>query len=120
MLVSMSATCPSCHADLEAEWVACPHCGRPVAGQVDSEKLVRLVTKVGMDLLEVGLLEAESGATKKGNPTRAQQFAIARNLAKDVAPKIADAVTTYVYQKKVLNGGSAHRTPSDGKGGKAT
>jgi hypothetical protein len=99
----MSESCENCGVALEVGWVACPHCGRPVAGKAGTEKLVRLVTKVGIDLLEAGLLEAEAGAEKEGNKTRAAQIALARNLAKDIAPKIADAVTTYMYQKQSLS-----------------
>ena len=99
----MPAHCEGCEASLEGDWVACPHCGRPVSGQVGTEKLVRVITQVGVDLLEVGLLEAEANAKEKGDATRAEQLAIARNLAKDIGPKIADAVTTLVYQKQVLN-----------------
>jgi hypothetical protein len=99
----MGSDCEGCGGSLEKDWVACPHCGRPVSGQAGTEKLVRVITKVGVDLLEAGLLQAEADAEEKGNKTRAAQIAIARNLAKDVAPKIADAVTTYVYQKKVLD-----------------
>jgi hypothetical protein len=98
----MTETCESCNAPLEADWVACPHCGRPTSGKAGTEKLVRIVTKVGIDLLEAGLLQAEAGAEEEGNKTRAAQIALARNLAKDIAPKIADAVTTYLYQKQTL------------------
>jgi uncharacterized Zn finger protein (UPF0148 family) len=121
----MSAKCEGCEAPLEAGWVACPHCGRPTAGKESSEKLVRLVTQVGIDLLEAGLQQAEAKAEENGEKARAAQLALARNLAKDVAPKIADAVTTYLYQRKTLEagtgshraGGGAHRAiaaPSDG------
>jgi hypothetical protein len=88
--------------------VACPYCGRPTSGKVGTEKLVRMITKVGVDVLEVGLMQAEATATEKGNTTRAAQIALARNLAKEVAPKIADVVTTYAYQKRVLS----EETPS--------
>jgi hypothetical protein len=100
----MNPKCEGCESPLEAGWVACPHCGRPVAGKESSEKLVRLVTQVGIDLLEAGLLQAESKAEENGETGRAAQLALARNLAKDVAPKIADAVTTYIYQRKTLEG----------------
>jgi hypothetical protein len=99
----MTEKCEHCEVSLEADWVACPHCGRPVSGKAGTEKLVRIVTKVGIDLLEAGLLQAEAGAEKEGNKTRAAQIALARNLAKDIAPKIADAVTTYLYQKQTLD-----------------
>jgi hypothetical protein len=99
----MSGTCEACEGSLEDDWVACPHCGRPVSGKAGSEKLVRIVTEVGINLLEAGLLQAEAGAEKEGDKARAAQIALARNLAKDIAPKIADAVTTYVYQKKTLD-----------------
>lgn len=101
----MKGSCEGCHGSLEVDWVACPHCGRPVSGKAGTERLVRLVTQVGVDLLEAGLLQAEASAGEKGNKTRAAQIAIARNLAKDVAPKIADVVTTYLYQRNRLNGG---------------
>jgi|SRR5580698_11323323 hypothetical protein len=102
----MSGTCGACDGSLESDWVACPHCGRPTSGKAGTEKLVRIATKVGIDLLEAGLLEAEAGAEEDGNTTRAAQYALVRNLAKEIAPKIADAVTTYAYQRKVLDGGS--------------
>jgi hypothetical protein len=99
----MSGKCDACENPLESAWVACPYCGRPVSGKAGSEKLVRIVTKVGVDLLEAGLLEAEASAEEKGNKTRAAQIALARNLATEIAPKIADAVTTYVYQKQTIS-----------------
>ena len=99
----MNDGCEGCGRTLDSDWVACPYCGRPVSGKVSSEKLIRIITKVGSGLLEAGLLQAEADAEQKGDSTRAAQIAIARTLAKDVAPKIADAVTTYVYQKKVLS-----------------
>jgi hypothetical protein len=99
----MSGSCEGCEGMLEPGWVACPHCGRPVAGKPSSEKLVRLVTKVGVDLLEAGLVEAENAAQEEGDRTKAARIALARNLAKDVAPKIADAVTTYLYQRQVID-----------------
>jgi hypothetical protein len=109
----MSDTCEGCEATLQNEWVACPFCGRPVSGKASSEKLVRIITKVGVDLLEAGLIEAEANAEEDGNKGRAAQIALARNLAKDVAPKIADAVTTYVYQKQTLNkASSSKKVPS--------
>jgi hypothetical protein len=98
----MSERCEGCAAALESEWVACPFCGRPVSGKASSEKLVRIVTKVGVDLLEAGLMEAEANAEEKGNKSQAAKLALARNLAKETAPKIADAVTTYVYQRQAL------------------
>jgi uncharacterized Zn finger protein (UPF0148 family) len=98
----MSEHCKGCGAALESGWVACPHCGRPVEGLAGSEKLVGVITKVGVDLLEAGLIRAEEKATKNGEPARAAQIALARNLAKDVAPKIADAVTTYLYQRRMI------------------
>jgi|SRR5580693_2241065 hypothetical protein len=107
----MSAICEGCEAPVEPAWVACPHCGRPVSGQVGTEKLVRVLTQVGVDLLEVGLLEAEANAKEKGDSTRAEQLAVARNLAKDVGPKIADAVTTLVYQKQVLGDSARTKGP---------
>jgi uncharacterized Zn finger protein (UPF0148 family) len=114
----MAARCEGCGSALEGGWVACPHCGRPTAGKESSEKLVRVVTQVGIDLLEAALLEAESKAEEKGENARAAQLALARNLAKDVAPKIADAVTTYLYQRRVLeSNGEGHRS-GEGRGGK--
>jgi uncharacterized Zn finger protein (UPF0148 family) len=98
----MNLKCEGCGAVLEAGWVACPHCGRPAAGKESSEKLVRLVTQVGIDLLEAALVQAETKAEENGEKARAAQIALARNLAKEVAPKIADAVTTYIYQRKTL------------------
>jgi hypothetical protein len=98
----MAAECEGCGRTLEAEWVACPHCGRPASGRAGTEKLVRLVTKVGVDLLDVGLLQAEANAEEQGDRARAAQIALVRNLAKDIAPKIEDVVITYVYQRRVL------------------
>ncbi|MCI4326032.1 MAG: hypothetical protein L3K16_00095 [Thermoplasmata archaeon] len=116
----MPATCEGCEAPLDPSWVACPHCGRPVSGQLGTEKLVRVITQVGVDLLEVGLLEAEANAKEKGDTTRAEQLAIARNLAKDVGPKIADAVTTLVYQKQVLGEPAAEKSlPPGNRGARA-
>jgi hypothetical protein len=99
----MSDICEGCDSSLDRTWVACPYCGRPVSGKAGSEKLIRIITKVGSGLLEAGLLQAEASAEEKGDSTRAAQIALARNLAKDIAPKIADAVTTYVYQRQVLS-----------------
>jgi hypothetical protein len=98
----MIAECGSCRGRLEPGWVACPHCGRPAAARGGADKLVRVVTKVGIDLLEAGLIEAQASAEEKGNSTRAAQIALARNLAKEVAPKVADAVATYLYQKELI------------------
>jgi hypothetical protein len=97
---TMSESCEGCAHPLEPEWVACPYCGRPSVGRGWSEKLVRTATKVGTDLLEQGLLEAETKAQQNGNRTRAAQLELARQLAKDVAPRIAEAVTTYLYQTR--------------------
>jgi hypothetical protein len=110
----MTGTCAGCDGALETGWVACPHCGRPLAGQVSSEKLVRVVTKVGVELLEAGLMEARARAEEDGNAARAAQMELARTLAHDVAPKIADAVTTYLYQKQVLE--TSGRAPPALKG----
>lgn len=114
----MKSNCEGCTSSLEPNWVACPYCGRPTSGKAGTEKLVRLVTKVGVDLLEAGLLQAEAGAAEEGNKARAAQIAIARNLAKDVAPKIADAATTFVYQRTILTGGSDGKEISAKLGGK--
>jgi hypothetical protein len=113
----MSPRCESCGGDLEVGWIACPNCGRPVAPRGGSDKLVRVVTKVGIELLEAGLVEAQASAEEKGNATRAAQIALARNLAREVAPKIADAVATYLYQKEQIERGVA--TPRALPGGKA-
>lgn len=107
--------CEGCDGPLEAAWVACPHCGRPTSGTVGTEKLVRVVTKVSIDLLEAGLLQAEANALEDGNTTRAAQIAIARNLAKDVGPRIADAVTTMAYQQKVLGASKSPPPVETGK-----
>jgi|HubBroStandDraft_1064217.scaffolds.fasta_scaffold50114_2 hypothetical protein len=116
----MTGTCENCEVALEADWVACPHCGRPVSGNAGTEKLVRIVTRVGIDLLEAGLLQAEAGAEEEGNKPKAAQIALARNLAKDIAPKIADAVTTYLYQKQRLSVESSADFPPPKKHGGGT
>jgi hypothetical protein len=105
----MSMRCPACEAGLEAEWVACPRCGRPVEGHSSLEKLVPIVAKVGLGLVETGLLQAEADAEESGERTRAAQIAVMRGLAKDVIPFVADAVLTYSFQRRRL----AH----DGRGG---
>jgi hypothetical protein len=108
----MSMRCSACEAVLEAEWVACPHCGRPVDGHSSLEKIVPIVAKVGLGLLETGLLQAEADAEEAGEQTRAAQLAVMRGLAKDVVPLVADAVLTYSFQRRLLAnggpGGSGH------------
>jgi len=98
----MRRACDVCENLLDPEWVACPYCGRPVPGQVGPEKLVRVITKVGVDVLEVGVMEAEASANGRGNTTRAALFAPARNFVKKVASKIPDVVTTYDDPRRVL------------------
>jgi hypothetical protein len=98
----MIARCSGCDAALEPEWVACPHCGRPVDGHASVDKIVPIVAKVSAGILEAGLLQAESDAEEMGERTRAAQLAILRGLSKEVIPLVADAVLTYSFQRRLL------------------
>lgn len=102
----MNPKCRGCAGLLEADWVACPHCGRPVSGKVSNDQLVQIVVKLATGLVDVGLLQAEADAEKKGDHTRAAQLAVARTMTKELLPMLADAVTTYTFQHQALAGDS--------------
>jgi hypothetical protein len=94
--------------------MSCPYCGERIAkksSEAAREMTVQIVSKVISGLIEAGLLQAEARAREKGKDTQADQIAIARKIAKDLAPLISEALVERGYnwveerRKKKKNGG---------------
>jgi DNA-directed RNA polymerase subunit RPC12/RpoP len=96
----MAAKCANCGESLDEEWMTCPYCGKRVMGRSNAaarEMTVQIVSKVISGLIEAGLLQAEAKAREKGRDTQAEQIVIARNIAKDLAPLISEAIVEHGY-----------------------
>jgi hypothetical protein len=98
----VSPRCGSCDHPVEADWSFCPHCGRAPTpkGTGSHERIVRIVGKVAAGLLDAGLLEAAADAEERGDVHRAAQLEIARKLARDVLPLVAEAAAAYLREKE--------------------
>jgi hypothetical protein len=90
--------CTNCGYGLQSEWAVCPKCGMRLSGRASQEALTQILTKVITGLVEAGLLQAESNAKKNGKDAQAQQLAVARQLAKDLGPMVAETLVEHGYR----------------------
>jgi hypothetical protein len=99
----MVAKCRQCEATLQPEWVACPYCGRATSGNPSTERIVRIVARIGSAIADAVLVHQAAEAEKRGDRVRAEELAIVRRLVKDIVPLVVDAVAEY----------TAHHPPAD-------